>query len=895
MGKLEGHDGLQWVTFGEKGDKGDPGPPGPPGPQGDPGPPGSGGGSVSSVGIQSVNYGLDVSNSPVTSSGTINLTLNPHLSNLALNWQQGFLVQTSSGGTFGVRALQAGSGITITNPDGIWGNPIISATGSGGGWGSDFLTLIGAVFGEGNLNSPVFTSLAEEINYDYDRMYFDWAIHPGPVASIIGPIHTLPDPGTNIKYNEIIQTGLDSSGNYRSWDVNYNLGAPVAQSLGLYSLDYSFIRGSVLSKTTAFSVEMVDDGYPTDVRSLFTIFGNLNMDGGYIYNLPEPINPDQAATKAYVDSKTSKTWSPNEYLDFSQLKLHWDYLDQDPLKTPTFSHIIPDVYGNFPLFIEEFTTGSEVLQTQRGWKWKYFLGDEPYRNQAQAVLEYTHEQQQSFVQMQPLTVQVLSPTSPTPDIRVILGGKMDMSQNQLFGLPLPINGDDAASKEFVDTKQWQISQIIDFEPVVINYIHNTNLDELDIPLNPVDFNEQVLFNLPIPTLSNQAATKAYVDSKSFPSFPMDPTLFLNGSNSFSDPLIRSILNTNSYFTSLTQVYPSPTSSNPSIGYSITTKNGGALSLYCGDNNFFGNKGGILDSYGAGGFKIRTSNDVFSTPSIGMWIKNDGTIEFNANRLSVISDPIYSQDAATKSYVDSKIPSTPSNPLAALEIGVNTDHTPYNWIRNSAFTKTGIRVYASSGNTLLIENNYGESAGIAFDASYDSATIWTAGDFGHYLNIQDEDNGSDTRIAYVGASGYWNATSSKERKHSIREKVNNNILDRFLNISVKTYGRKYDIDDSFTEKKKQRIQRKSKRMATGLILEELFELFPNCIGDYYNELYKEKNTRKLKLEEEVKDVKNAGVDYTTLLCYFIVAFQEFVQKTTNKILRLEQQLETNIMG
>jgi len=77
------------------------------------------------------------------------------------------------------------------------------------------------------------------------------------------------------------------------------------------------------------------------------------------------------------------------------------------------------------------------------------------------------------------------------------------------------------------------------------------------------------------------------------------------------------------------------------------------------------------------------------------------------------------------------------------------------------------------------------------------------------------------------------------------------------------------------------------MRTGLILEDLFKILPNCISDYKNELFQKKDKKKkLSLEKEVKDIKNAGIDYNTLMCYFIMAFQEFVEKTNNKIKQLE---------
>jgi hypothetical protein len=79
------------------------------------------------------------------------------------------------------------------------------------------------------------------------------------------------------------------------------------------------------------------------------------------------------------------------------------------------------------------------------------------------------------------------------------------------------------------------------------------------------------------------------------------------------------------------------------------------------------------------------------------------------------------------------------------------------------------------------------------------------------------------------------------------------------------------------------------MSTGLILEELFAIFPNCIPDYYNKLFEDKRNKELILEEEIKNPENSGIDYNTLMCYFIMAFQEYVNKTDKLILELQNKV------
>lgn len=158
------------------------------------------------------------------------------------------------------------------------------------------------------------------------------------------------------------------------------------------------------------------------------------------------------------------------------------------------------------------------------------------------------------------------------------------------------------------------------------------------------------------------------------------------------------------------------------------------------------------------------------------------------------------------------------------------------------------------------------------------------------SFQDEDS-SNTRLAYVNTSGSLIAVSSRQRKHSIKEKNNNNVLNRFLKLNVKSYAYKYEFNENDNEKKKQRMINKSKKQQLGLILEEVYDVFPNCCSFYDNSLddkliddYNIKNKdvtfkNKPKLED-VKDISNMGINYTNILLYFIMAFQEYVKTNKN---------------
>jgi hypothetical protein len=235
------------------------------------------------------------------------------------------------------------------------------------------------------------------------------------------------------------------------------------------------------------------------------------------------------------------------------------------------------------------------------------------------------------------------------------------------------------------------------------------------------------------------------------------------------------------------------------------------------------------------------------------------------------------------------PSLGGSITGSNSIAVNTGGV--NFLTQTNTTKSGTIIYGMSGSSFFHENQNGESVGFGCDGGSDNNTIWSPGDAGSVCNYQDEDS-SNSRLCYINTSGTLTTVSSKTRKHSIKSKNNNNVLDRILKLNVKSYGYKYEFNDDDTEKKKQRMTNKSKKQQLGLILEEVYDILPNCCSFYDNELddkliddenIKNKDVtfkNKPKLED-VKDISNMGINYTNILLYFIMAFQSYVKDNQNK--------------
>lgn len=421
------------------------------------------------------------------------------------------------------------------------------------------------------------------------------------------------------------------------------------------------------------------------------------------------------------------------------------------------------------------------------------------------------------------------------------------------------------------------SWIINSTPFAI-YADNIDIQKLMLYIDAnIDVNFNKIRNLATPVNNYDGVNKLYAD------YLITPQLSALSSLSTTGIMIRTGANS---FTTRTLT----------AGTGITITNGDGVSgnpiISWNSSTIYINSLPINNNLSLSTYNLITSGNVNATTGslIGnnLAAYNSGSIvlgspfAMNNNAITGLPTPVNANDAATKAFAESI--------LANNSINVNTVGGNSNYLRRNINTTTNIQVYGLTNNGYIIEQFNGESAGIGFDGSTDTCTIWTAGDGGSFLNIQDEDS-TNSRAAYVAINGAWTIVSSKTRKYSIKEKKNNNILDRFLSLSVKSYGYKYNIEDDYSEDRKQRIIKKQKKMSVGLILEELFDIFPNCIPSYYNELGKEINIKKkLNINKEIKDISNCGIDYNVLLCYFILAFQEYVKKTDQIILELGKKID-----
>ena len=86
---------------------------------------------------------------------------------------------------------------------------------------------------------------------------------------------------------------------------------------------------------------------------------------------------------------------------------------------------------------------------------------------------------------------------------------VSFGSQKLINLLTPTLATDAATKGYVDGKTWTTSVITDFTTATLAF----RLDQFAIPTTSLNLNSQKIINLGIPTLGTDAANKNYVDGK----------------------------------------------------------------------------------------------------------------------------------------------------------------------------------------------------------------------------------------------------------------------------------------------------------------------------------------------------------------------------------------------
>lgn len=204
-------------------------------------------GTVTSVAATAPAAGFTISGSPITTSGTFVFALSDDLAALEALTTAGIAVRTGSN-TWAIRTLDAGTGISISNPGGVAGNPTITNTAP-----DQTVSLTGGGINVVSGAYPNFTITGTEVD-----------------GSTTNEIQTFGHSGTTSYTNTLSSGG----------------GAFTLQGGGLTSISHT--AGTV---TISSAVQLANNGISDNESAGFYRLGNRYMNGADApFTMPRKIN-----------------------------------------------------------------------------------------------------------------------------------------------------------------------------------------------------------------------------------------------------------------------------------------------------------------------------------------------------------------------------------------------------------------------------------------------------------------------------------------------------------------------------------------------------------------------------------------------------------------------------
>ena len=244
------------------------------------------------------------------------------------------------------------------------------------------------------------------------------------------------------------------------------------------------------TKDTGVSLTYINNNY---VRSDggTPLTGSLDMRGNIIYNVADPVNPQDVVTKVYVDNTKGSGVIGRKIGDSVSIKENLDFLGKQKIKN------LPDPVNDKDAVTKEYVDTTTVPflkldQTKYNTKGDIDMGDQFTVYNVKTPIDDNHITDKKYVDEMDNLKSAFSLKSGGYEAK----GNIYLKKNKLGGLREPEQDNEPATKKYVD-----------------NLTKNLFLDENDniaFGLN-VDMDGNKIFSLPEPEQDNEPATKKYVD------------------------------------------------------------------------------------------------------------------------------------------------------------------------------------------------------------------------------------------------------------------------------------------------------------------------------------------------------------------------------------------------
>ena len=244
------------------------------------------------------------------------------------------------------------------------------------------------------------------------------------------------------------------------------------------------------TKDTGVSLTYINNNYVrSDGETPLT--GSLDMRGNTLYNVADPVNPQDVVTKVYVDNTKGSGVIGRKVGDAVSIKENLDFLGKQKIKN------LPDPVNDHDAATKEYvdTTTTPFLkldQTKYNTKGDIDMGGFNTVLNVKTPIDDNHIVDKKYVD----EMDNLKSAFSFGNGSYYAKGGLILRKNKLGGLREPLQDGEAANKKYVDDK-----------------VKNLFLDENDniaFGLN-VDMEGNQILGLPEPATDQEPATKKYVD------------------------------------------------------------------------------------------------------------------------------------------------------------------------------------------------------------------------------------------------------------------------------------------------------------------------------------------------------------------------------------------------
>ena len=217
--------------------------------------------------------------------------------------------------------------------------------------------------------------------------------------------------------------------------------------------------------------------------------GSLDMRGNTIYNVADPVNPQDVVTKVYVDNTKGSGVIGRKIGDSVSIKENLDFMGKQKIKN------LPDPVNDKDAVTKEYvdtTTVPFLKLDQTKYNTKGDMGDQFTVYNVKTPIDDTHIVDKKYVD----EMDNLKSAFSFRNGEYYAKGNIYLRKNKLGGLREPLQDGEAANKKYVDD-------------TTKNLFIDEN-DNIAFGLN-VDMDGNKIFSLPEPEQDNEPATKKYVD------------------------------------------------------------------------------------------------------------------------------------------------------------------------------------------------------------------------------------------------------------------------------------------------------------------------------------------------------------------------------------------------